>query len=131
MGVSFCVVFRKKVPPYGTLGGDNMALARGYERLDKAAAARGLPTLEQFVSQDPDEMADLLDMDPEEMGLPPIQWFPPAEGLATVRALASFLREDPKAVSQGVVLLEELGRVEAELAAAVGRKSEFRFALVP
>ncbi len=35
MGISFNLAFSKKVPPYGKLGRDHMALGAGSERLDK------------------------------------------------------------------------------------------------
>src|SRR6185503_14503272 len=112
MGVAFCVVFKKAVPPYGTLGGDNMALASGYEKLDKVAEAKGLPTLGSFLSQDPDELADLLDMDVAEMGAPPEEWFKAADGLAAVEALIAYLRTNPKAVPKSKDILEELTEIE-------------------
>ena len=56
MGVSFSVVFKRAVSPYGTLGSDHVALAKGYEKLDKVAAKFKLPTLGPFVSADPEEM---------------------------------------------------------------------------
>ena len=72
MGISFNVAFDKKVPPYGTLGGDCMALGSASERLDKAAEKRGLATLGQFVSMDPEEVAEMSGLDVEELGLPPL-----------------------------------------------------------
>ncbi len=70
MGTAFCVVFKKDIPPHGKLGGDCMALAGGYEKLDAVAEAKGLRILGAFLSQDPDELADLMEMDVDEMGLP-------------------------------------------------------------
>jgi hypothetical protein len=131
MGVAFCVVFKKDVPPHGKLGGDNMVLARGYEKLDAFADKNGLRTLESFLSQNPEELADMMDMDPEEMGLPPEQWFNASDGLAAVKALSASLRDQPKAVTKAKEMLSELEQVEAELEAAARLKVKFHFALVP
>ena len=130
MGISFNVAFNKKVPPHDKLGGDHMALGAGGERLDKVATARGLATLNQFISIDPEEAAELSGMDPDELGLPPLEWFDPAAGLAAVRALAALLRAEPKVVPKGAALLADLAAVEQELTAAQQRKARFHFWLL-
>jgi hypothetical protein len=130
MGISFNVAFNKNVVPYGTLGRDHMALVAGGKRLDKLAAARGLPTLGQFVSIDPEEAAALSGLNAEELGLLPLQWFGPAAGLAAVRALAGILRDNPKVVPKGPALLADLEQVEQELAAAQQRRAQFHFCVL-
>lgn len=107
-----------------------MALGVGWERLDKVAADRGLATLNQFVSIDPEEAAELSGMDPDELGLPPLEWFDPAAGLAAVRALAALLRTEPKVVPGAAALRAELETVERELTAAQQRNARFRFCLL-
>ena len=111
MGISFNVAFNKPVPPYGKRGGDHTALGAGAERLDRVAAARGLSTLMQFVSIDPEQVAELSGLDPEELGVPPLQWFDPAPGIAAVQALATLLRNEPKVIAKGAALLQELVQV--------------------
>ena len=100
MGVAFCVVFKKDVPPLGKLGGDNIALAKGYEKLDGLAETIGLRTLGSFLSQDPEELADMMEMDADEMGLPPEEWFSASDGVAAVQALIAHLRANPKAIAK-------------------------------
>jgi hypothetical protein len=131
MGVAFCVVFKKDVPPHGKVGGDNKALAKGYEKLDAVAETNGLRTLESFLSQDPEEIADMLEMDADEMGLPPEEWFSASDGLAAVQALTAHLRANPKAIGKAKEMLPELDQVAAELTAAARHKVKFHFALVP
>jgi hypothetical protein len=131
MGVAFCVVFQKEVAPYGTLGGDGMALAKGCEKLDAIAEANGLRTLGSFLSGDPEEVADMVGMDAEELGLAQEEWFNAKDGLTAVQALIAHLRDHPKAVAKGKEMLSELERVEVELADAVRRKVKFHFAFVP
>jgi hypothetical protein len=130
MGVAFCVVFKKEVPPYGTLGGDSKALVEGYAELDAFAEKNGLRTLGSLLSQDPEEMAALMEVDAEEMGLRPEEWFSASEGLAVVRPLIALLREHPKAVAKGRELLSDLEQVETELAEAARRRVKFHFSLV-
>lgn len=130
MGMSFNVAFKKKVPPYGKLGGDNMALGASYQRLDKVATARGLAGLEQFVSIDPEEAAEMSGLDPEDLGLPPLEWFDAGEGLAAVNALSELLRAEPKAMKNGPALLADLEKIGQELAAAKKAKIKFHFCLL-
>lgn len=49
MGTAFCVVFRKDVTLHGKLGADCMVLAKGYEKLDAVAEAKGLRPLRAFL----------------------------------------------------------------------------------
>lgn len=131
MGVAFCVIFKKDVPPHGKLGADNMALAKGYEKLDAVAEANGLRTLGSFLSEDPEELADMMEMDVEEMGAPPEEWFSATDGLTAVRALIAHLQSNPKAVAKAKEMLAELEHVETELTAAARSKVKFHFSLVP
>jgi hypothetical protein len=130
MGVAFCVVFNKDVPPFGTLGADNMALAKGDENLDAVAQAKGMRTLGSFLSQDPQELAEMMDLDVEEMGAPPLGWFDAAEGLTAVQALIAHLRSDPKAISKATEMLAELEQIESELSAAAKATVMFHFSIV-
>jgi hypothetical protein len=124
------VAFDKDVPPYGTLGGDNMALGSDSARLDQLAHDHELPTLDQFVVIDPDEAAEITGMDPADLGLPPVQWFDAAPGLTAVRALAELLRQNPAAVPPSVARLADLEEVERELAAAEKCDARFHFCLL-
>jgi hypothetical protein len=130
MGVAFCVVFSKDVPPHGTVGADYMALAKAYEKLDALAEKNGLRTVGSFLSQDPEELAEMMDMDVEEMGAPPEEWFVAADALAAVQALIAHLRSNPKAVPKPKETLAELQQVQTELTAAVKAKVKVHFSLV-
>ena len=130
MGMSFTVAFNKKVKPFDEIGADHMALGSAMDRLDKAAKKNRLPTLGEFHSVDPEEAAAMLDMDTEELGLPPLQWFEPAKGLAVVRKLMGLLRENPKVIPKSTEVLSDLEGVEQELLAASKQKAKFHFALL-
>lgn len=130
MGMSLSVVFNKKVAAYDTLGADHKAVGAAIERLEKAAKKNKLATLSEFHSIDPDEAAEIFDMVPEEMGLPPLQWFDPKKGLAAARGLIALLRENPKAVPKSSEILEDLEEIEQELLAASKQKAKFHFQLI-
>ena len=135
MGVVICAVFEREVPQHGTLGGDNTALNRDWQRLVKLAKAAKLQPLNDFESYDSEEVAANLDMDPEELGfdpgnMPAAQWFAAADGIAAVRALIAHLRANPKALSRQAEVLDELSSVESELAAAEKAGVRFRFEAV-
>jgi hypothetical protein len=128
--MTLSVVFNKKVAPYDTLGADHVALGDAIERLEKVAKKNKLALLSEFHSIDPEEAAEMFDLTPEEMGLPPLQWFDPAKGLAAVRGLITLLRENPKAVPKTSEILEDLEEIEQELGAASKQKAKFHFQLI-
>jgi hypothetical protein len=135
MGVVICAVFEREIPQHGTLGGDNPALNRDWQRLAKLAKAAKLRPLNDFESYDAEEVAASLDMDPEELGLdtgnmPAAQWFAAADGLAAVQALVAHLRANPKLLSRQAEVLDELSGVETELSAAEKAGVRFRFEAV-
>ncbi len=130
MGMTLSVVFNKKVAPYGTLGADHVALGDAIERLDKVAKKNKLTLLSEFHSVDPEQAAEMFDMDPEEMDLPPLQWFDSAKGVAAVRGFITLLRENPKAVAKTPEILEDLQQIEQELLAGSKQKAKFHFQLM-
>jgi hypothetical protein len=130
MGMSFSVAFNKKVAPYDKLGADHVAVGDSLERLDKVAKKHKLAMLSEFHSIDPEEAAEMFDLDPEEMGLPPLQWFNPEKGLAAVRGLITLLREDPQAIPKSSAILKDLEEIVLELLAASKQKAKFHFALL-
>ena len=126
MGMSLNVAFNKKVAPYGTIGDDHPTLGEGIEQLEKVAEKNKLASLMQFHSMDPEEAAELFDVDPQEAG--PLEWFDPKKGLAAVRGLITFLRENPKVIPKGAEVLEDLESIEKELLIASEQKAKFHFA---
>ncbi len=89
--------------------------------LDRIGQAIGQPSFYDFVSQDPEELRELL----EDLGedapdnLPEEQWFDPAEGKKLVTDYLKYFAENPKAMKNvaGIVDdLQEYARVFDELA---------------
>ncbi|MDE3104924.1 MAG: hypothetical protein KGK08_07095 [Acidobacteriota bacterium] len=89
------------------------SLARHEDALEKLALRLGVRPLIEFFSADENSMALLIE---EGAGsqellrrLPPPQWYSPADGLITVRALLDALHEEP------FLLGSESGKVQSEL----------------
>jgi len=96
------------------------ALARNEESLHRVAATLEVNPLLDFFSADENSMALLLEQgsgDPEwARSLPQPQWFKPADGLVTVRALTDFLSATPVALgSETQSVLAELKEYERVL----------------
>jgi hypothetical protein len=72
----------------------------------------------------------MMEMDADEMGLPPEEWFSASDGVAAVQALIAHLRANPKAIAKAKEMLSELEQVATELTAAARAKVKFHFALV-
>ncbi len=89
------------------------ALARHEDALEKLALRLGVKPLIEFFSADENSMSLLIE---EGAGnaelmrrLPPPQWYGGGDGLATVRALAAALEDDPQQLgTEGPQVLAEL-----------------------
>jgi len=109
-------------------GGSGKALARESDRLDTAARARHVAPLTSLLSESQAALAAQLQaegFDPRTMRLPAEQWFPAAEGLKTVRALAEHVETNMNHFKQPNPILRDLKAAEALLAEA--NKAGIRF----
>jgi hypothetical protein len=89
------------------------ALARYEDALERIAMRLGVRPLIEFFSADENSMSLLIEEgagNPELIRrLPPPQWYSPADGLATVRALIKTLEHDPQQLgTEGPQVLSEL-----------------------
>ena len=106
------------------------ALAREADRLDSAARRKGVTQPTGMLSE---SQADLIEQlkadgfDPAKMRLPPEQWFPAAQGLATVRAVAEYVAANLNDFKQPNPILRDLKAAEALLAAADAAGVRFHF----
>lgn len=96
------------------------ALARNEDALERLAESLGVAPLLQFFSADENSMCVLLEQgagDPDwAHHLPKPQWFDPADGLTTVRALIRYLSQSPTAFgSETQPILLELREYETVL----------------
>lgn len=106
------------------------ALARETDRLDTAARARRVTAITSLLSENPAALiAQMTEagFDPAKMRVPPEQWFPAADGLATVRALAEHVLANMNNFKQPNPILRDLKAAEALLAAAAEAGARFHF----
>jgi hypothetical protein len=132
VGATFSAVFEAEVPPYGTLGADHLALLRVRTVLDRLAVNNGLTSLLAFESYAPEDMEveeELLDKDLQAQQ-PPVEWFPPAAGVAAIDALWNYLDAHPGVVPGQAEVMEDLSDIGDELEAAQRAGVRFRFTVI-
>jgi hypothetical protein len=112
MSSALYIVLDREVPGLDTFM-NGKALAAAEEVVTAQCECLGVRDLWSFYSVDPLDVADPLDDLDDEVGSMTESWFPPTDGLATIRALREALRG--KAVS---AVLEDLGDMERILAEA-------------
>lgn len=89
------------------------SLARNEDALERLALRLGVRPLIEFFSADENSMSLLIEEGAGNQDLirrlPPPQWYSPADGLATVRALLEALAEEPQLLgTEGERVLSEL-----------------------
>lgn len=110
------------------------ALARNEDALERLADRLNVRSLLEFFSADENSMALLMDRGtvyPEwARHLPQPQWFDPAEGLRTVRALIDFLVANPTALgSETPPVLNELREYDRVLHKTTKRQLRWHVAV--
>ena len=89
------------------------SMARHEDALERLALKLGVKPLIEFFSADENSMSLLIEEGAGDKDLirrlPPPQWYSPAEGLKTVRALVDALQHEPQQLgSEGEQVLSEL-----------------------
>ena len=102
------------------------ALARQEAGIERLAHTLGVRPLLDFFSADENSMALLIEEgagNPELLDrLPPPQWFPPEEGLQTVRGLIEALEQEPRRLGkESAAVLSELMEYERVLLKTAAR----------
>jgi hypothetical protein len=92
MGAALYIVAENK-PEEMDLFVNGKALSKADARLSSAAMKLGVRELMSFFSQNPEEAAEF--MEENAPALPPAQWFDPADGLTTVKALLAHFSGSP------------------------------------
>ena len=134
----FMVRLAKKSGPLSEDGGDDdlslhNAIAKSLKPLEALAKQLGVPPLSAFVSEDPENVYDLVDDEDEAEELmeklPPVKWSSPTEALPTVQALHEhFVAKKPcDGVKNAAKLIPELANLETVLNYANKKKANFRF----
>lgn len=133
MAQALVVTLEKELPEAGAAyakAESGRALARESDRLDTAARARHVTPITSLLSESQAALAEQLraeGFDPAKMRLPPEQWFPAADGLKTVRALAEHVTANLNLFKQPNPILRDLKAAEALLAAADAGGIRFHF----
>lgn len=110
------------------------ALARNEDALERLAERLKITPLLDFFSADVNSMALLLEQgagNPDWIqNLPQPQWFSPAQGLVTVRALVDFLTQSPAALgSDSAAVLSELRQYDRVLSKTAQRNLRWHLAV--
>jgi hypothetical protein len=106
------------------------ALARESDKIDFAARCCGVTQPSSLLSESHAALAEQMraeGFDPTKMRLPPEQWYPAAEGLKTIRALAGYVGEKLNDFKQPNPILRDLKAAETLLAAAQAAGVRFHF----
>ena len=114
MGVAIFIVPEREPEGVDTFVDGKAAARVSDQRWDEVCAQAGVPTIFRYVSMDPEELEALMEgggIDSPD-GLPPEEWFDPADGLAWTRTLAGHLRAHPQAVHDSTGVLSDLADYE-------------------
>jgi hypothetical protein len=114
MSVAFFIVTEREIDDLDTFV-DGKAIAKVSEKaLNKVCAAAGIKSIYDYVSIDPDDLADFLEDEDVESpdSLPPEQWFSPAEGSEWAAKLSEYLRANPTVIKGTPEVLSDLAEYE-------------------
>lgn len=133
MAASMYIVVEGEDPGFDTYVNGRL-MARHEDALELLALQLGVRPLIEFFSADENSMSLLIE---EGAGnrellrsLPPPQWYSPADGLVTVRALVKALDEDTQQLgTEGEMVLSELLEYEQVLKKTCDRKMRWHLAV--
>lgn len=131
MGVSIYVSLEKDIAGVDPLAINGKPLSKAVDALDEWAQAKGLRTVMEMVSSPPEEVADLMDVEVDDLPehLVAEQWFAAADGLKTIRAMIEHLQQHSTAVKAADDVLTDLQDIEAVLVAAEAQRVKFHFSI--
>lgn len=106
------------------------AIARESQKLDFLAKRKGVEPLTGMLSESSAKLIEQLKeqgLDPTRIRVPPEQWFPASQGLATIRALHQWVLELPNDVKFPGALRKDFKAAETLLLAAELAGTKFHF----
>jgi hypothetical protein len=132
MALAIIISLEKDLPEAAayTKAASGKALAREADRLDTAARTCKVDALASLLSESQASLIAQLQadgFDPAKMRLPPERWFPAADGLKIVRALAAHVAANLNNFKQPNPILRDLKAAEELLAAADAAGVKFHF----
>jgi hypothetical protein len=110
--------------------GTGKALARESDRLDTAARSKNVASITSLLSESQASLRARMEaegFDAARMRLPPEQWFPAADGIKTLRALAEYVTARLNDFKQPNPILRDLKAAETLLAVAATTEVRFHF----
>jgi hypothetical protein len=133
MGVALYIVAQKAIKGLD-LSVDGKAIGKVDEQsIDALCDALNVASLVSFLSQDPDELADIMGEDVIDVEgddeLPPEEWFAPEDGLTTVRALIAHLAKVPSALPNAAAVITDLRDFECILAVLAEKQVRWHLAV--
>jgi len=140
MGVAHYVVLEQQIAGVDTfMNGKALAHADFEDECEKPLAQIadeiGVTPLTAFLSMDQDTLLGYMDLSREDAPqevlnrLPAEEWFDPADGLATVHALAPYLKANPTVVPNADWVIADLMEIERLLTAARDRGIRWHLAV--
>ncbi len=133
MSVAYYIVLNAEEPGFDTFV-NGKAVAHAADELEALCSQNGLQTLDSFMGQSIDDIADLLGEDIElEDGEDPesgqAKWFEPSEGLAVISAIMTAIEGNPDALNDPQAVLEDLAEYKAVLERAQAIEAQWHLAL--
>lgn len=112
---------------------EHKAVASALDALDRIAKELSVASLSQFISENPDNVYDLVDDEDEAASLmsklAPVQWYDPDDVMPTIEKLIVTLtnNSDVPGVKSAASVIADLRDLEAILKYCMTRKARFRF----
>jgi hypothetical protein len=132
MALAIVVTLERELPESAAYAkaGSGKALARELDRLDSTARRKSVSPPTSLLSESQASLIEQMKaegFDPSKMRLPPEQFFPAADGLKTVRAIAEYVSANLNDFKQPNPILRDLKAAETLLGAADGAGVKFHF----
>lgn len=115
MSVAFFIVTEREIEGLDTFVNGKAIAGLSDEALQAACTGAGVRSVFDYVSADPEELADFLDDEEldESVELAPEEWFAAAEGLEWTMKLTAYLEAHPVAVDGSGEILADLAEYRA------------------
>lgn len=129
MSLAFYIVVNSKVEGLDTFVDGKAVGHANQTALTTLCKKLNVRPLEEFISQDPEEMSEFLEDHGIEADNLQEQWFDAEDGLATVSALRRYLSENPTALKNSEALCEDLAEYERVLEGIKKENVQWHFAV--
>ncbi len=130
MSVAFYIVPEREIEGFDCFVNGKAVAHASEKKLAKICQSLGVKPLTSFYSQDPEELAALLEGEGLEAGgYPDQEWFEAEEGVTTVAALIGYLRTNPEKLSDAEAVLDDLEQYKRVLERLASERVRWYLAL--